>query len=51
MILAQKYFPHLKRFNLAVLSKYFDVVNEAAHRAVSDAETTAKIFIKIAEKM
>ena len=51
MILAQKYFPHLKRFNLAVLAKYFDVVNEAAHRAVSDAETTAKIFIKIAEKM
>ncbi len=51
MLLAKKYYPELKKYNLDYMSKYFEVVNEAAHRAVSDAVTTAKVFIKIAAKM
>ena len=39
------------KYNLGALAKYFDVVNEHAHRAIHDAVTTAKIFVKLAELM
>ena len=48
MLLAKRFYPDLNKYNLGFLSKQFGVVNEEAHRAVSDAVTTAKIFIKIA---
>lgn len=51
MLLAKKYFPDLSRYNLDFLSRQFGIVNEEAHRAVSDAVTTAKIFIKLAAYM
>ncbi len=51
MLLSKKYFPGLNRYTLDYLSKTFGFVNEEAHRAVSDAVTTAKIFIKLAAYM
>ena len=37
----------LKRFNLKAVSKYFDVELEHHHRAISDAKTTAYVFLKM----
>ncbi len=37
----------LKRFNLKAVSKYFDVELEQHHRAISDAKTTAYVFLKM----
>lgn len=51
LIFAKKYYPDLSKFNLGFLAKFFGFVNDEAHRAVSDAVTTAKIFIKIAENI
>ncbi len=51
MLLSKKFYPGLNRYTLDFLSKFFGFVNEEAHRAVSDAVTTAKIFIKLAEHM
>lgn len=49
MLMAKKLLPSLNRYNLNFLAKYFGFVNEEAHRALSDAVTTAKIFLKLAE--
>ena len=51
MLLAKKFYPGLSKYTLDFLSKTFGFVNEEAHRAVSDAVTTAKIFIKLAACM
>lgn len=40
---------NLERASLAVMTQYFGVVNEAAHRAGADAEATAKSLIKMCE--
>ncbi len=37
----------MKRFNLKAVSKYFDVELEQHHRAISDATTTAYVFLKM----
>ncbi len=47
LILARKYIPELKKFNLGKLAEYFKVVNKGAHRAIYDAIATAEIFIKL----
>ncbi|MCH5163610.1 MAG: 3'-5' exoribonuclease [Clostridiales bacterium] len=51
LLLAKKYYPDLSKYNLDFLSKKFGIVNEAAHRALSDTITTAKVFIKLAAHM
>ncbi len=51
MLLAKQFYPELGKYNLDFLSKQFGVVNEEAHRAISDTVTTAKIFIKLAANM
>lgn len=47
LILARKYIPELKKYNLGKLAEYFKVVNRGAHRAIFDAIATAEIFIKL----
>ena len=37
----------LKKFNLKAVSKFFDVELEQHHRAISDAKTTAYVFLKM----
>jgi len=49
MILAKKYMPELSRFNLNKLSTKMGIINENSHRALSDAITTAKVFINLAK--
>jgi len=49
LMLAKKYLPELNKFNLNKLSTYMGIVNENAHRALSDAIATAKVFIKLAK--
>ena len=44
---ARKITPGLKSYALANLCKYFNVRNEAAHRALGDAEATAEIFTQL----
>lgn len=51
MLLAQRYYPEFSKYNLDFLTKKFGVVNEKAHRALSDAIATAKVFMKIAVNM
>lgn len=41
----------LRHYRLEDVAKYYSIVNEGAHRAIYDALTTAKIFIKFAEKL
>ncbi len=43
-----KSMPDLKHHGLDDLCKYFNVVNETPHRALSDALATAQVFIKMA---
>ncbi len=43
--------PNMARFNLDAVCKAENVVNEHHHRAVADAEVTAKIFEKFIEKL
>jgi len=47
--LAKKYMPELSRFNLNKLSTKMGIINENSHRALSDAITTAKVFINLAK--
>jgi len=43
--------PHMARFNLDAVCKAENLVNEHHHRAVDDAEVTAKIWKKFIEKL
>lgn len=45
--LARYHYPELKRFNLRAVSKYFKVDLKRHHRAESDSEATAEVFIKM----
>ena len=47
MILARKHITDIKRFNLGALCEYFGFTNTTAHRAMSDAFVTAKIFFQL----
>ncbi len=46
-LLMVRYGDKLKRYNLAAMAKFFDVELEQHHRAIYDAEATAKSFIKM----
>lgn len=50
LTLSQK-FLSLRHYKLDNVAKYFAIVNEGAHRAIYDALTTAKIFMKFAERL
>jgi len=45
--LSRNIFPHLKRHNLGAMCEHFGIENQAAHRALSDAVATAKLFFKL----
>jgi DNA polymerase-3 subunit epsilon len=49
--LARKVFPSLKSKSLASVTQHLKVRNNYSHRALSDAEATAKILIKIIKKL
>ena len=49
MTIAQIMVPELGRYTLDRLCKQFGVVNAHHHRAVDDADATAKIFVKLIE--
>ena len=51
MRLAQQYVKGLHNYKLKTVLKYFDLVNEHAHRAIYDTIATAKAFIKLAKFM
>lgn len=46
-----KYGHKLKTFNLKAVAKFFDVELEQHHRAIYDAKTTAKVFLKMLNDM
>jgi len=39
----------LKNYTLGTIASYFNIKNDAAHRALTDATTTAKIFMQLAK--
>ncbi|MEJ5263209.1 MAG: exonuclease domain-containing protein [Ignavibacterium sp.] len=45
--LARKLFPHLKSRSLTPLASHLNIKNNNQHRALGDAETTAKVLIKL----
>jgi DNA polymerase-3 subunit epsilon len=45
--LAQTLYPMLRSKSLSSLSRHLRIINENSHRALSDAETTARILIKM----
>lgn len=45
--LAQRFYPLLRSKSLSSVSKHLRIINENSHRAMSDAETTAKVLIKM----
>ena len=47
--LAQVFFPTLERYNLSSLCEEFAIPLDHAHSAISDAQATAKLFLKIRE--
>ena len=51
IVLAKQINLPLRRFTLGDLAAYYNVQNERAHRAVSDAVTTAKVFMAMADKL
>ncbi|MCR5581432.1 MAG: PolC-type DNA polymerase III, partial [Pseudobutyrivibrio sp.] len=51
MEVARYLHPNMARFNLDAVCKAENLVNEHHHRAVDDAEVTAKIFMKFIDKL
>ncbi len=51
MEVARYLHPNMARFNLDAVCKAENLVNEHHHRAVADAEVTAKIFLKFITKL
>jgi len=49
--LSRKIFPSLKSKSLASISEHLGIVNRTSHRALSDAEATAQILIKLIKKL
>ncbi|KXT74104.1 DinG family ATP-dependent helicase YoaA [Streptococcus sp. DD10] len=49
--LAQVFYPNLERFNLSVLSENLGLDLSRAHTALSDAQATAQLFLKIQDKI
>ena len=51
IVLAKKYVPTLRKYNLAKLTKHFNVENISAHRGIYDAIATAEVFLKLIKMM
>ncbi|MGM9936443.1 MAG: PolC-type DNA polymerase III [Candidatus Ornithomonoglobus sp.] len=51
MVLARCMFPKLANHKLDTLCKHLDVINAHHHRAVDDAEATAKAFMKMLSRL
>ena len=49
--LSRKIFPSLKSKSLASVTEYLGIKNRDSHRALSDAEATAQILIKLIKKL
>lgn len=49
--LARKLFPHLKSRSLTPLAYHLNIKNKNSHRALGDAETTAKVLIKLLKQL
>lgn len=49
--LARKVFPELKSKSLASVTAHLKIKNKDSHRALSDAEATAKVLIKLLKKL
>ena len=49
--LARKIFPELKSKSLASVTQHLKIKNKKSHRALSDAEATAQILIKLIKKI
>jgi DNA polymerase III epsilon subunit family exonuclease len=49
MKLSRQYLPHLPNKKLSTVGEYFGIVNEQAHRAMSDTLATLQIFQKYLE--
>ncbi|BDD40431.1 bifunctional DnaQ family exonuclease/ATP-dependent helicase [Streptococcus ruminantium] len=49
--LAQLFFPTFEKYSLGSLAEYLDLGLEQAHTAISDAMATARLLIKIQEKI
>jgi len=49
--LSRKVFPSLKSKSLGSVSEYLGIKNRDSHRALSDAEATAQILIKLIKKL
>lgn len=49
MYIARKALPELKHHRLKDLCSYFNIVNDNAHRAVSDCKATYEIYVKLLE--
>ena len=49
--IARKHIPNLSNYSLKNVCRVLNIVNETAHRALSDAIATAKAFIKLAERI
>jgi len=47
VFIARKVLPSIKRYSLASLCKYFQITNEDAHRALSDAIATTSVYIAL----
>lgn len=48
--LTQKYFPHLRKFNLQYLASVFSIPVYSAHRALDDARVCMEVFLKCIEQ-
>lgn len=49
--LARKIFPELRSKSLGSVTQYLKIKNKDSHRALSDAEATAKILIRLIKKL
>ncbi len=49
--LARRLFPELQKKNLASVSRYLNIRNVRMHRALSDAVTAAKVFLKMLPRL
>ena len=47
--LARRVFPRLPSYKLTFLTDYFDIRHDHAHRASSDAEAAAKLYLMMRE--
>ncbi|MBI1931412.1 MAG: GIY-YIG nuclease family protein [Ignavibacteriales bacterium] len=49
--ISRKIFPELKSKSLGSMISHFNIIHKNAHRALGDATATAKLFLKLIEKL